>query len=154
MRNEATAGKAAALSCVLLILFLVVTKSGLAVASLPQPQLVFAGKEDYEANGSQWTRYKLSVCNRSEYPDAMFESAPDLPPCGRITKSSRSWVDIYARDGERLFGFCALKSSEGLGTLWFSRRRGQAPPEFIYIVITDRKLNMLFKSNLASTDAR
>jgi hypothetical protein len=153
MKNKATVTKVAALLGVLTTSFLLVTKSGLAMLSLPlpQPQLVFAGKEDYEANGEQWTRYKLSVCNRADYPNAMFESAPDLPPCGKNTEASRSWVDIFAGDGKRLWGFCAFSSSDDLKGLSFALSRGEAPPDLVYIVIFDRKLNTRLKSNLAST---
>lgn len=152
MKTKATPRKIGTLaSLFLLILFLFLTRSGVAVPSLPQPQLVFAGKEDYEASGKQFTRYNVSVCNRSDYPNAMFEASPDLPPCGRNTRASRSWVDIFARDGKRLNGFCALKSSDDLKGLWFAVPRGEVPPEFVYIVITDRKLNTKLKSNLAST---
>jgi len=151
MKTKATGRKIATLASLLLISLLLVTKSGLAMLSLPQPQLVFAGKEDYEANGKQFTRYNLSVCNRSDYPDTMFAPAPDLPPCGLNTRASRSWVDIFARDGKRLYGFCAFKSSDDLKGLWFALPRGEAPPEFVYIVIADRKLNMKLRSNLALT---
>jgi hypothetical protein len=115
-----------------------------------QTKLLFTGKEDYESGGSPWTRYRLSVENRSEFPDEMFQAAPDLPPCGRNANSSRSWIDIYDGNDERLYGFCAINSVDGLGDLWFARRRGEAPPDFVYIVIIDRKSNKKYKSNLVS----
>src|SRR2546428_4060234 len=126
MKNGLRTRKAAVLAGVVFVLFVHLTKSNSAMLTLPQPQLVFAGTEDYAAGGKQWTRYKLSVCNRSEYPDAMFAPAPDLPPCGRNTKSARSWVDIYSRDGKRLYGFCALGSSDNLKLLWFAVETGVA----------------------------
>ena len=57
--------------------------------NLPTPQLVFAGTEDYEANGKQWTRYKLALLNRSAYESELFTPAPDLPPCGANQNSAR-----------------------------------------------------------------
>jgi hypothetical protein len=83
----------------------------------------------------------------------MFEVAPDLPPCGLNKNAARSWVDIYARDGKRLNGFCALKFPNELRSLWFAVPREQAPPDLVYVVINDRQLNMQFKSNLVSTSA-
>ncbi|MFN2579306.1 MAG: hypothetical protein ABR607_16675 [Pyrinomonadaceae bacterium] len=151
MKSKATVGRVATLFSIGFVLFLLTPKSGSAGFSLPQPQLVFAGTEAYESGGKQWMRYKLSVCNRSEYPDTMFEAAPDLPPCGRNTKASRSWVDIYARDGKRLYGFCSFSKSDDLKGLWFNLPKAETPPDFVYIVINDRKLNVILKSNLAST---
>lgn len=122
-------------------------------ASLSQPKLVLTGTENYEAGGSQWTRYNLSVVNRREYPDAMFAPAPNLPPCGSNRNASRSWVDIFERGGRRVYGFCALGSSEMLGDLWFAVPKGQAPPDFVYIVIDERKLKTKLVSNRVSMSA-
>jgi hypothetical protein len=132
------------------------TKSETTTASISttQPQLAFIGRQVFEVAGSQGgIRYKLSVVNRSEYSDEIFEVAPDLPPCGQNTNASRSWVAIYDGRGKRLNGFCALKSSEELSNLWFGLAKAEAPPELVYIVIKDRKLNKEFKSNLVSTNA-
>lgn len=118
---------------------------------LPNPVLVYMGQENYEANGKQWTRYKYSVFNLAEYPNEMFAAAPELPPCGTNTKSSRTWVDIYAYSGKRLYGFCALTSRDGLGRLWFAVERDAVPPSWVYIEMTDRKTNTKYKSNLAET---
>jgi putative hemolysin len=118
---------------------------------LPAPKLAVTGTEEYEAGGQQWTRYWMSVTNRSAFPDELFELAPDLPPCGLNKNASRTWVDIYAKDGTRLSGFCALSSSEGLDRIWFAVPRGQLPPDFVYITLWDRRCNITYTSNLAPT---
>lgn len=120
-------------------------------AALPNPVLVYTGQEYYEANGKQWTRYKYSVFNLAEYPNEMFSAAPDLPPCGSNTKSSRTWVDIYAQSGKRLYGFCALSNHDGLGRLWFALEKDALPPSWVYIEMNDRKTNTKYRSNLAET---
>jgi hypothetical protein len=75
---------------------MLLTNSTLAIApSLPNPVLVLIGTEQYEANGKQWTRYKYTVANRADYPDELFVASPDLPPCGRNSKASRTWIDFY-----------------------------------------------------------
>lgn len=71
----------------------------------------------------------------------MFAAAPDLPPCGSNTKSSRTWVDLYTSAGKRLYGFCALGNRDGLGRLWFAMERNLIPPSWIYIEMNDRKTN-------------
>lgn len=118
---------------------------------LPNPVLVFVGSEPYTANGKQWMRYNYVVDNRAAYPNEMFAAAPELPPCGNNTKASRTWVDIYDQRGKRLYGFCALGKSDGLGQLWFALEEGVLPPSWIYIEMNDRKTNTKYKSNLAET---
>jgi hypothetical protein len=119
--------------------------------SLPNPVLVFIGSEDYEDNGKSWTRYKYMVDNRADYPNELFAAAPDLPPCGRNAKASRTWVDLYEQGGKRLNGFCALESRDGLSRLWFALESGVIPPSWIYVEMTDRKTNSKYKSTLAET---
>lgn len=120
-------------------------------ARLPNPVLVFMGQEYYEAGGQQFTRYKYSVDNLSAYPNELFAASPALPPCGSNTNSSRTWVDIYDQSGKRLYGFCALGKSEGLGQLWFALKSDALPPSWVYIELNDRKTNTKYKSNLAET---
>ncbi|MBA3614474.1 MAG: hypothetical protein H0W49_16525 [Nitrospirales bacterium] len=69
---------------------------------LPSPVLEFTGTEDYEVRGTEFTRYRLNVTNASEYPEALFSAAPELPPCGANTNSSRTWVDIVDDQNRRL----------------------------------------------------
>jgi hypothetical protein len=126
-------------------------EAGRVAPPLPNPVLAFLGTEEYEADGKQWTRYIYAVDNRAAYPDALFVAAPELPPCGRNTKASRTWVQIYEPGGKPLYGFCGLSNHEGLGRLWFALEQGVLPPSWIYVEITDRKTNSKYKSNLAET---
>jgi hypothetical protein len=81
----------------------------------------------------------------------MFAAAPNLPPCGKITKASRTWVDFYDQGGKRLYGFCALSSPADLSSIWFSVEEGVLPPSYVYIELNDRQTNTKYKSNLADT---
>ena len=118
---------------------------------LPNPELIVTGTEDYSVDGQEFTRYLLSVTNWSAFPDELFEAAPDLPPCGLNTNASRTWVAIYQEDDTRLYGFCALSSAEGLNSLWFAVAKGETPPASVYITLTDRRCEITYTSNLAST---
>ena len=118
---------------------------------LPNPVLFLIGLEHYEANGKQWTRYVYNVENFNAYPNELFAAAPDLPPCGNNTKSSRTWVDIYDQGGKRLYGFCALGSPADLNKIWFALEDGVLPPSWVYVELNDRKTNTKYKSNLAET---
>ena len=123
-----------------------------AAYNLPNPQLFFAGTENYQANGQQWVKYNLRVVNLSAYPQFMFDPAPYLPACGSNANSSRTWVDIHqARTGQRLYGFCALGSPQDLDNLWFAVKQGGHPPRYVYIVMTDRRAKKSYKSNVVAT---
>ncbi len=119
---------------------------------LPDPNLEVTGSEEYTgSDGNPYTRYRLNVTNKASYPDELFAAAPDLPPCGLNTSSSRTWVDIHDDHGARLYGFCALSQADDLGNIWFSRPRGVPPPECVSITLTDRRCDLTYTSNCAST---
>ncbi len=143
--------KAAVLLTGLMVLGLATSGASTKTRVLPNPVVVFMGPEFTESNGKQWTRYRFAVDNAAEYPNELFAPAPELPPCGQNTKSSRTWVDIYDQTGKRLYGFCALGNRDGLGKLWFAIERDAVPPSWIYIELTDRKTATKYKSNLADT---
>ena len=124
------------------------------VASAPilsNPVLYLTGTEIYQANGKQFVRYRYDVLNKTDYPADFFAAAPALPPCGKNTKASRTWVDFYDQNGKRLYGFCALSKPADLGSIWFALEDGVVPPSYVYIELTDRQTNTRYKSNLADT---
>ena len=118
---------------------------------LPNPILVLTGLVFYEAGGKEWTRYQYSVANLSAYPDELFAASPDLPPCGTNTAASRTWVDFYGEDGNRLNGFCAIMNHDGLAKIWFAVATGTPPPVSVFIVLTERLTETKYRSNLAPT---
>ena len=128
-----------------------VTSHAATVPVLPNPVLYLTGLEPFSTGGKNFIRYKYSVDNLDKYPDEMFAAAPELPPCGANTKSSRTWVDFYDQRGKRLYGFCALGKAADLNGIWFALEENVIPPSFVYIEMTDRKTNTIYKSNLADT---
>ncbi len=119
--------------------------------SIPNPVLYLTGTEIFKEGNKQFIRYKFDVFNKADFPAEMFAPAPDLPPCGKNTKSSRTWVDFYEQNGKRLFGFCAFTKPADLATIWFPVEEGVAPPSWVYIELMDRRTNTKYKSNLADT---
>lgn len=117
----------------------------------PNPVLVFVGPEFYQTGGKSFIRYRYNVDNFSAYPNELFAPAPNLPPCGTNTKASRTWVDIYAQNGKKLYGFCALASPSDLNKIWFALEEDIVPPSWVYIELTDRQTLKKYKSNLADT---
>ena len=119
--------------------------------TLPNPILYLTATEVYTTAGGTFIRHRYDVLNKAQYPAAMFAPAPGLPPCGRNTNSSRTWVDFFDSRGNRLYGFCALGSPSDLGSIWFATPEGTVPPSYVYIELNDRQTNTKYRSNLADT---
>ena len=136
------------------LLFMLIGSNKISQANpplLPNPVLYLTATEFFSQGGKEYIRYKYDVLNKDAYPDAMFAPAPALPPCGKNTNSSRTWVDIFDMSGKRLYGFCALGKAENLSGIWFALEVDQVPPSYIYIEMSDRQTNTKYKSNLADT---
>lgn len=116
--------------------------------TVPTPQLAFVGTEDDTVLGDPFTRYWLTVTNRSVYPQELFDPAPDLPPCGLNQNASRAWVNIYDGQGQRLITFCGLSSPEDLNGIWFGVWQGDSPPASVYIDLNDRRRDKTYTSNV------
>ena len=117
----------------------------------PNPVLYLTGTEAFQQGGKTFIRYHYDVFNKDQFPAEMFAAAPNLPPCGANTKSSRTWIDIFDSRGKRLYGFCALKAPKELGQLYFALEEGVVPPSYVYIEMNDRQTNTKYKSNLTDT---
>lgn len=139
------------LSLLFLLTVLIGTQAVVSAPPLPNPVIYFMGPETFQQSGKTFTRYRYDVFNKSQYPAALFAAAPTLPPCGKNTKASRTWVDLYDQSGKRLYGFCALASPAELNQIYFALEEGVVPPSWIYIELTDRQMNTKYKSNLAET---
>lgn len=112
-----------------------------------RPKLAYNGSEPYTTGGGG-IRHKLRVVNWKSFCPEMFKPAPNLPPCGSNTNSSRTWVDILnANTNQRIYGFCALNSPQGLTRLWFAVPRGRPKPPAVRIVIRDRQTGGSYASN-------
>lgn len=118
---------------------------------IPNPVLYLMGIEAFQTSGKDYIRYNYDVLNKADFPAAMWAAAPALPPCGANKNSSRTWVDFFDQRGKRLYGFCALKDSNGLTGIWFALEADVIPPSWIYIELNDRQTNTKYKSNLAET---
>ena len=134
-----------------LIVALLATQRVASAPIVPNPVLYLTGTEIYQASGKQFIRYRYDVLNKTDYPADFFAAAPALPPCGKNTKASRTWVDFFDQSGKRLYGFCALSKSADLASIWFALEDGVVPPSYVYIELIDRQTNIKYKSNLADT---
>ncbi len=121
---------------------------------LPDPELVVLGcAELYSGSDTGlYVRYRLNVLNYLEFPDELFEPAPDLPPCGLNDSASRTWVDVYDPEDNLLQRFCAFGSAADLNLTWFALPYGTPPPDSVYITLWDRRCDITYTSNKASTE--
>ena len=111
-------------------------------------RLVLLGTEQYEVRGREFIRFRLSVENREDFPNNLFENAPMLPPCGLNDNAARTWVNIYnGQNDSYIYGFCALNSLESLARIWFAVPVGETPPSRVYIDMFDRQNNIRYLSN-------
>lgn len=115
--------------------------------ALHSPQLVLKGLENYDPNGSGYAEASFSVRNRELYPDALFQASPDLPPCGRNTNSSRTWIQIFDNTNQYIYGFCAFGKASDLDLLWASFPQGPTMPTSLYIIMEDRRKQQQYVSN-------
>ena len=123
--------------------------SDLKPTKVPDPDLAFSGTEQYTTAAGEFTRFKLEVTNNAAFPEAMFEPAPNLPPCGLNNNSSRTWVSIFSADDDRrLYGFCGLGSPSALTQLWFAVSVESFPPNSVYITIEDRQEGVTYRSKV------
>ncbi|HVS80876.1 MAG TPA: hypothetical protein VHE60_04015 [Pyrinomonadaceae bacterium] len=139
------------LSAALFLMLLAHGSASTAPPPLPNPVLYLMGQESFSTGGKQFIRYNYDVLNKADYPSELFAAAPALPPCGKNTKASRTWVDIFDQRGKRLYGFCALSKPADLSGIWFALEVNVVPPSYVYIEMTDRQTNTKYKSNLAET---
>ena len=118
----------------------------------PNPVLYLTGTEHYSTSAGSFVRYRYDVLNKDAYPAAMFAAAPNLPPCGTNTNSSRTWLDFFdGRTNRRIYGFCALGTPQNLGSIWFAVPEGTIPPSYVYVELIDRQTSTRYRSNLADT---
>ena len=117
--------------------------------NLPPPQLVVTGVEFDEVEGQEFSRYLLRVENSGVYPNELFTPSPNLPACGDTLNSARTWVDIFDEADNRIYGFCALSSSDGLNGMSYSIPKEETPPNSVYIVMNDRECDIQYTSNFA-----
>jgi hypothetical protein len=112
-----------------------------------QPLLSFKGTETMIIRGEQFIAYNLAINNWKDFTADLFLPAPDLPPCGLNKNASRTWVTIYDAKNERaIYSYCGMNSPKELGSFSFRVKKGDKPPENVYVVISDRRKGTKYRS--------
>jgi hypothetical protein len=110
---------------------------------LPSPRLALQSIQQ----GDSVTSYWMAVTNWSAFPEELFGTAPELPPCGSNPNASRTWLEIYDRGGSRIYGYCAFTSASDMGSFALNVREGDTPPSSVYITLVDRECGAVYTSN-------
>jgi hypothetical protein len=111
------------------------------------PKLALKGIGSYEVGGKTFTRYDLTILNWDIFSADLFRAAPNLPPCGSNTNSSRTWVHIHDASNRRyIYGFCALPSPQSLTNIWFGVEKDKKPLT-VYVRLLDRLEGVAYQSN-------
>jgi hypothetical protein len=134
---------------VLAVLVLAGAASG---QGLPKPKLRFVGKVESTTRDLRLFNYELEVVNREDFDNELFVPSPALPPCGRNTNASRTWINIYNEKGERLYGHCAVMANEGLASVRFSVPARRPQPKKIFIDLVDRFEERIVRSNTVTVE--
>jgi hypothetical protein len=145
-------------SCTLLIVFLSFALSVFAqrtterpVSKTESPNPVLEWRSvNVNAKGSDGKPYieiTVGITNYTQFADALFVRAPELPPCDDNKNASRTWLLIYnAQSGQQIYSYCGLGKAVDLRTLSFLIAREKLPAE-IYVVLEDRAARKTYQSN-------
>ncbi len=114
--------------------------------TFPQPELFFSEKTEVTVGGVEYIKYFVSINNKEDYPDYLFNESPGLPPCGLNDSASRTWVSFYDEVDDYIYGFCALPSSDHFDGLWFAHKKTEPQPSQVSVVLKDRLCNKEYKS--------
>lgn len=110
--------------------------------TLISPVVSYTGMSEYSNAEGDWVQYTLRVVNLADYPARLFVPDSDLPPCGSNPSASRTWVNIFSRDGTYLYGYCAISSPDDLAEISFALHAGAAPPAEVTVEFNDRTCSL------------
>jgi hypothetical protein len=130
----------------LLTFLLLALAAAEAHAAMPTPVLRFLGAQKYTAAGATWVRYELSVVNRNDFDQRLFEATASTPACYASLTAAMVRVYDLANPSRPLHTFCPRSRGE-LGSFWFSLRKGDYGTGRIWIEILDRRTNQKVASN-------
>lgn len=136
---------------ILLVTFIAINGNTKEAESVrPVPILEFLKAEREVLAKFEFKRYYLNIKNHEKYSKELFRVAPDLPPCGLNKNSSRTWVNIYNQDNNRIYGWCGFDDPSDLTKVSFAVRKGVVPPKKVYVELWDREKDIKYKSNLVT----
>lgn len=110
--------------------------------------LSLLGAKTQTSGRKEYTEVSFIINDWQSVPNNLFAAAPELPACGVNKNSSRTWLEIRnADDDSYIYGYCSLTSNQSLKSFSFSVPKSTPPPMHVYVVLKDRKINKVMKSN-------
>lgn len=121
---------------------------------VPNLKLLSVNEKSETVNGKTVNLFTFGIVNWKSFPDELFAAAPDLPACGANKTASRTWLTIYDfQTGAAFNSNCGFVKSENLKTFAFNID-GANLPDCVYVTLTDRESEKIYKSNPVKTNRR
>lgn len=130
----------------LVVIGLLVAGTTVQAQKMPRPKLKLVSVTDGTSTAGPTKVYEVSVENHAEYDDDLFIATSVLPPCGKTTNASRTWVNIYNEVDLRLYGHCVIKTNSELASLKFILPANKPQPKEIFIDFVDRFEGVISRS--------
>lgn len=126
----------------------------MAAAQIPAPIIAYERKEELPGGG--FTRYYLTLKNRSAYRDALFRPLATPIPCGSMKSAVRfggyvtfgTKTEIRPREYFKVLASSLAEFEQYLWQNWPTN--GPPHPKQMHVILYDRKYNLAFKSNLVT----
>lgn len=121
---------------------------------LPKPELAFVRSFVVAENTREIRNYFFEIVNRDEFSDDLFVRTDELPPCGINPRASRTWLNFFDGDGNRIYGHCVINGKKQLELIGFGRPKEDEPPRSVYVEFYDRVTGETVRSNVVDTPRR
>ena len=135
----------------LLAVFLLAVATTQALAAMPAPVLRFVSAKEYYVGSAMWVRYELSVDNRNDFDQALFQPTPNLPSCYAIDSAAMVYVYDIGNPGHPIHVFCPGNRNE-LGSIQYAFKKDPYKTGHVMIRIFDKLNNQGVWSNIVKTN--
>lgn len=129
---------------------LLVASTAQALAAMPTPVLRFVSAKQYYVGPALWVRYEISVDNRNDFAQALFQPTPDLPSCHASESAAMVYVYDIANPGVPTHVFCPGNRNE-LGSIQYAFKKDPYKSGHVMIRIFDKLNNQGVWSNVVTT---
>ena len=118
----------------------------------PLPKLALIGATTTTSGRTQFFRIVLTVTNRNEIPQQLFEIpvGGKLPPNPCTGVKSRAAAVVYSERGTPMGKCIALNTRDSLHNFSFLVEKGKTVPPFVYVIVADLYTGAVYRSNMVS----
>ncbi len=121
-----------------------------ALAALPTPVLRFVSAKEYYVGPAVWVRYELSVENRNDFAQALFQPTSDLASCYASDSAALVYVYDIGNPDHPIHSFCPGNRNE-LGSIQYAFKKDPYLTGHVMIRVFDQLTNQGVWSNIVKT---